>query len=73
MDPQNGVDVFEGFAAFLCVVSLPLLCYNTAKAVMRVNKKCIAFNTHLILCFVLFLIFISLSIGCAIERDIGLS
>ena len=33
MDPQNGVDVFEGVAAFLCVVSLPLLCYNTAKAV----------------------------------------
>ena len=40
---------------------------------MRVNKKYIAFNTHLILCFVLFLIFISLSIGCAIERDIDLS
>ena len=37
------------------------------------NKKYIAFNTHLILCFVLFLIFISLSIGCAIESDIGLS
>ena len=40
---------------------------------MRVNKKYIAFNTHLILCFVLFSIFIGLSIGCAIEGDIGLS
>ncbi len=40
---------------------------------MRVNKKHIAFNTHLILCFVLFPIFIGLSIGCAIEGDIGLS
>ena len=39
---------------------------------MRVNKKYIAFNTHLILCFVLFLIFISLSIGCAIEKESGL-
>ena len=40
---------------------------------MRVNKKYIAFNTHLILCFVLFLIFIGLSIDCAMEREIGLS
>jgi len=37
------------------------------------NNKHIAFNTHLILCFVLFLIFIGLSVGCAIERDIGFS
>lgn len=47
--------------------------YNIPMAVMRVNKKCIALNTHLILCFVLFSVFIGLSIGCAIERDIGLS
>ncbi len=37
------------------------------------NKKCIAFNTHLILCFVLFIVFLVLSISCAIEKKIGLS
>ena len=57
----------------ISIAALPLLCYNTPKAVMRVNKKFIVFNTHLILCFVLFLIFLGLSIGCAIECDIGLS
>jgi hypothetical protein len=38
-----------------------------------VNKKHIAFNTHLILCFVLFVAFLCLSISCAIEKEIGLS
>ncbi len=37
------------------------------------NKKHIAFNTHLILCVVLFVIFIGLSISCAIEKEIGFS
>lgn len=36
------------------------------------NKKHIAINTHLILCFVLFLVFLGFSIGCAIENEIGL-
>ena len=40
---------------------------------MRVNKKHIALNTHLILCFFLFVIFLGLSIGCATENEIGLS
>ena len=37
------------------------------------NKKHIAFNTHLILCVVLFVLFLGLSISCGIERKIGLS
>ena len=37
------------------------------------NEKHIAFNSHLILCFILFIIFLGLSIGCALENDIGLS
>ena len=37
------------------------------------NKKHIAFNTHLVLCFALFIVFVALSISCAIESDIGLS
>ncbi|MBP3391353.1 MAG: hypothetical protein J6L76_01025 [Clostridia bacterium] len=37
------------------------------------NKKHIAINTHLILCVVLFIVFLGLSISCAIESDIGLS
>ena len=40
---------------------------------MRMNKKHIAFNTHLILCFFLFVIFLGLSIECATENEIGLS
>ena len=40
---------------------------------MRVNKKHIAINTHLILCFVLFVVFLSLSISSAIVNKIGLS
>ncbi|MBQ8683265.1 MAG: hypothetical protein IJ518_01965 [Clostridia bacterium] len=37
------------------------------------NKKHIAINTHLILCVVLFIVFLGLSISCAIESEIGLS
>ncbi len=37
------------------------------------NKKHIALNTHLILCLFLFIIFIGLSISCALEKEIGLS
>ncbi len=37
------------------------------------NKKHIAFNTHLILCFALFIVFLGLCIGSAIENEIGLS
>ena len=37
------------------------------------DKKHIAFNTHLILCFILFIVFLSLSIICAIVNEIGLS
>ena len=37
------------------------------------NKKHIALNTHIILCFFLFVIFLGLSIGCAAENEIGLS
>lgn len=37
------------------------------------NKKHIAFNTHLILFCVLFIVFLGLSISCAIEKEIGLS
>lgn len=37
------------------------------------SKKYIAFNTHLILSFILFVSFLGLSICCAIENDIGLS
>ncbi len=37
------------------------------------NKKQIAWNTHLILGFALFLIFLGLSISCAIENEIGMS
>ena len=37
------------------------------------NKKHIAFNTHLILCFVLFIVFLGLSISSAIVNEIGLS
>ena len=37
------------------------------------NKKRIAFNTHLILCFVLSIVFLGLSISCAVEKEIGLS
>ena len=36
------------------------------------NKKHIAFNTHLIVCLFLFIVFIGLSISCAIEKEIGL-
>lgn len=37
------------------------------------DNKYIAFNTHLVLFFVLFLIFLGLSIDCATEKEIGLS
>ena len=37
------------------------------------NKKHIALNTHLVLCFFLFVVFVGLSISCAIDSDIGLS
>ena len=37
------------------------------------NKKHIAFNTHLIRSFVLFIVFLGLSISCAIEKDTDLS
>ena len=37
------------------------------------NKKHIALNTHLILCLFLFIVFIGLSISCALEKEIGLS
>ena len=37
------------------------------------NKKTYAFNTLLILCLVLFIVFLGLCISCAIESDIGLS
>lgn len=37
------------------------------------DKKHIAFNTHLNLCFILFIIFLGFSIDCAIGNDIGLS
>ena len=37
------------------------------------NKKHIAFNTHLLLCFALFIIFVVLSISCALVNEIGLS
>ncbi len=37
------------------------------------NKKHIAINTHLILCVVLFIVFLGLSISCAIENKIGFS
>ncbi|MBR5451924.1 MAG: hypothetical protein IKV36_02890 [Clostridia bacterium] len=37
------------------------------------NKKHIALNTHLILCVALFIIFLALSISCAMENEIGLS
>ena len=37
------------------------------------NKKYIALNTHLILCFFLFVVFVGLSISCAIDSDIGSS
>ena len=40
---------------------------------MRVNKKHIALNTHLILCIALFIIFFALSISCAMGNEIGLS
>ena len=40
---------------------------------MRVNKKHIALNTHLILCVALFIIFLALSISCAMGNEIGLS
>ena len=37
------------------------------------EKKHVAFNTHLILCIILFIIFLVLSISCAIQSVIGLS
>ena len=37
------------------------------------NKRHIAFNTHLILFAILFAVFLGLSISCAIESDVGLS
>ena len=37
------------------------------------NKKHIALNTHLILCVVLFIVFLGFSISSAIESDISLS
>jgi len=39
---------------------------------MRVNKKYIALNTHLLLCVILFIVFLGISISCAIEKEIGL-
>ena len=37
------------------------------------DKKHIAFNTHLILCFFLFVVFLGLSISCAIGKEIVFS
>ncbi len=37
------------------------------------NKKHIVLNTHLILCLFLFIVFIGLSISCALKKEIGLS
>jgi hypothetical protein len=37
------------------------------------NKKHIAFNTHLILCLVLFIVFLGLSINCAMGNETVLS
>ncbi len=37
------------------------------------NKKHIALNAHLILCVALFIIFLALSISCAMGNEIGLS
>ena len=37
------------------------------------NKRYIAFNTHLILCVFLFVVFLGLSISSAIIKEIGLS
>ena len=37
------------------------------------NRKQIAFNTHLLLCLLLFPIFLGLSVSCAMEKEIGLS
>lgn len=39
----------------------------------EMEKKYVAFNTHLILCIILFIIFLVLSISCAIQSVIGLS
>ena len=37
------------------------------------NKKHIAFNTHLIFFIILSVIFLGFSIGCVMENDVGLS
>lgn len=37
------------------------------------DKRNIALNTHLILCVILFLVFLGLSISCAIENEIGMT
>ena len=46
---------------------------RTRKEVIPVNKKYIAFNTHLVLCILLFIVFLGLSISSAILDEIGLS